>query len=571
MLVLEKIKYQNLYSTGNTPIEIPFDQYQKLLLVGQNGAGKSTCLNVLSFVLFNRDLNGVNKPKLVNTINRKGALAETWLRTNGNRYHIRRGIKPDIFEIYENDKLLPQEAENRDYQKFLEKNILRLDYNSFKQIVILGSGNYVPFMRLDAKARRDFIEELLSLKVFSKMNVILKDRVSANTRRLQDIDNKITNEKNKLEILERNLNAIQAETEGRVAELTTEQQDLKNQNTNLSSKAETLEKEIEKLTAKLIKTDSVLVKKQEIERLIFKLQSEKTSFEKELRFYVDHDNCPTCKQIIDAGFKAEIVSEKNNVIDERRGQLSMLDQKLEKIKDALTKIREVENRRSTLVSEQAGYVNKISTNTSIMSRLSKEIENLTNNNDRKDIETKNISDSQERLKILYTTKDEINEERELLSTSVVLLKDNGIKAKILSAYIPLINNLVNSYLDKMDFYVNFQLDENFDETIKSRYRDELKYESFSMGEKQRIDLALLFTWRQIAHKKNSMNVNLLFMDEVADSSMDEDGIDCLMKILDGQTETNTVIISHRETILEHFNKTIRFKKVKNFSQIEELN
>lgn len=571
MLVLEKIKYQNLYSTGNTPIEIPFDQYQKLLLVGQNGAGKSTCLNVLSFVLFNRDLNGVNKPKLVNTINRKGALAETWLRTNGNRYHIRRGIKPDIFEIYENDKLLPQEAENRDYQKFLEKNILRLDYNSFKQIVILGSGNYVPFMRLDAKARRDFIEELLSLKVFSKMNVILKDRVSANTRRLQDIDNKITNEKNKLEILERNLNAIQAETEGRVAELTTEQQDLKNQNTNLSSKAETLEKEIEKLTAKLIKTDSVLVKKQEIERLIFKLQSEKTSFEKELRFYVDHDNCPTCKQIIDAGFKAEIVSEKNNVIDERRGQLSMLDQKLEKIKDALIKIREVENRRSTLVSEQASYVNKISTNTSIMSRLSKEIENLTNNNDRKDIETKNISDSQERLKILYTTKDEINEERELLSTSVVLLKDNGIKAKILSAYIPLINNLVNSYLDKMDFYVNFQLDENFDETIKSRYRDELKYESFSMGEKQRIDLALLFTWRQIAHKKNSMNVNLLFMDEVADSSMDEDGIDCLMKILDGQTETNTVIISHRETILEHFNKTIRFKKVKNFSQIEELN
>lgn len=553
MIYFEKLRWKNFLSTGNAFSEIDFTRSPSTLIVGENGAGKSTFLDALCFGLFNKPFRNINKPQLVNSINDKGLLVEVEFRSGKHQYLVRRGVKPNLFEIWRDDEMIDQDAALRDTQKYLEESILNLNYKSFTQIVILGSASFTPFMQLPAHIRREVIEDILDIQIFTTMNGLLKEQLTGLQGEIRNIEAEVEVSKQKAEIQKQYIDTLESnkaekivEIEGQINELEATISELQNAAAKKSEQAAIL--------------NDPEAKRRKLEKYKDKFVSQISKVSKELEFYENHDDCPTCKQGIPHEFKSEIKEERVSKIQELEKASSELDQQF---KDLDSLISEYTKLQTEIIETN----NEITSNQRYLQRLHIELGDTRKR-------TADIETEQEKLIALakeVTSKNRIrsekNQEMHYMNAAAALLKDTGIKTRIIKQYLPAINSLANKYLAAMDFFVNFNLDEKFNETIKSRGRDKFSYASFSEGEKQRIDLALLFTWRTIAKMKNSAATNLLILDEVFDSSLDNNGTDYVMTLLNTIGEdTNVFVISHKgDQLFDKFRSLIKFEKKQNYS------
>lgn len=563
MLKFKRIRYKNLLATGNEFIEIDLCKSPTTLIYGSNGNGKSTLIEAISFGLYNKPFRKINKPQLLNTITNKNLVVEIEFSNYGSEYLVRRGIKPNIFEIYKDDALLDS---NHSSQEYLEETILRVSHRSFCNIYILGSASYIPFMELKPDQRRAIIENLLDLQIFSTMNVLLKDRANQVKQDKQDLSSEVKILEAEVkqiegliarnnEFFQKRLNEIQSQ----VGAETSRYNDLENQINGIGILEENDERPL-------------LNRSRQIDDLISKANYRFQELEKEHEFFQGHHQCSTCRQDIDQTHKEDIIStlliKKQDIckaVEELQDKLLKTQRELSEIQQENIRIREQQNQVRILKNEQSYVKSKIIDLNKEIDKIQKEL--LTS------AEEFNIINKQIDLNFQKKKLDDLDIQNRIILISQSFLKDTGIKARIISEYIPLINGLINKYLDAMNFMVSFELSETFEETIKSRYRDTFSYNSFSEGEKFRINLAILFAWRDIARLRNSVASNLLLMDEVLDSSLDDDGIDDFFKILKTlDQDTNVFVISHKaEQVIDKFDDVIEFKKVKNFSQMEYRN
>lgn len=567
MITFKHIRYMNILSTGNAWTDIPLDNNKTTLILGENGAGKSTILDALSFALYGKAFRKINKPQLMNSINGKGLLVELTFAVGEIVYMVKRGLKPNVFEIFKNGELIKQDAANKDYQLYLEENIIKMNHKSFGQVVVLGSSTFVPFMQLPAASRREIIEDLLDIQVFTAMNTLLKEKVSKNKTDVVDAKHKIELAKTKIDAAKNKNKSIE---------------DLKkNEVSRIKDKIKELIKVYEEETeivASFVKSNEALSSTIEDEESVLGDRAEKHSkcaqYKKHIAdlkavnaFYEKHDNCPTCKQGIDHEFKDGVFTENSDkiasiqsLIDVISQDVTLLDVRVEEIKA----VKDVIYANNVQISEHE-INSRIARNS--LKALKTDLENA--QKEVKTIDISEIEQLEEILKKLHAKQEVLYSDSEVLGVVATLLKDGGIKTRIVKQYIPVMNKLINKYLAAMDFFVDFQLDENFNETIKSRFRDEFSYSSFSEGEKLRIDLALLFTWRAISKMRNSTSTNLLIMDEIMDSSLDNSGTSEFLKIINElAVDTNIFIISHKgDQLQDSFDNVIRFEKVKNFSRI----
>ena len=571
MIEFKTLRWMNLLSTGNAFTEVSLNEHKSTLIVGQNGAGKSTILDALSFVLYGKPFRKINKPQLINTINGKNCVVEVEFDVGKKKYKVVRGIKPNIFEIYHNGEMINQSADVKDYQDMLEKTILKLNHKSFSQIVILGSASFVPFMQLPAAHRREIIEDLLDIQIFSVMNSLLKDKAAANKTAITDNKYKLEMVIDKIDIHKKHLEAqkvdntqLIAEKQAKIAKLTAEVVKIK-------KGIEVFNKTIEGLRTKLISKDKLSAKQSKLQTLQRQINERVKKTEKEIGFFTVHDTCPTCNQDISQEFKDTKIAEKSNQHTQLVDGLNKLQDELSIVVESMQEFAEINdsivemNKNVAVSTNNAKFTNEAIQELQIeMTALQEKTMNIENNSS----EIKTLLEDQ---KALGLAKIELEDQKSVYDVASVLLKDSGIKTKIIKQYIPVINKLINKYLASMDFFVNFELDENFEEKIKSRFRDEFSYASFSEGEKARLDLALLFTWRSIAKLRNSASTNLLILDEVFDGSLDNTGNDELLGILQALTQGNNVfVISHKtDAYLDKFDKVLKFEKHKNFSRIAE--
>ena len=550
MIVFEKIRWKNFLSTGNSFTEVNITDAQSHLVVGANGAGKSTMLDALCFVLFNKPFRKISKSQLINSINERETAVEIEFRIGGTNYHVIRGIKPNVFEIHRNGKLLDQDAAQKDTQKYLEQSILKFNFKSFTQVVILGSSTFVPFMQLGASVRREVIEDLLDIQIFSRMNNILKDRLKDARDTLKDCDHQVA-------MAERNVQS-QQKTISNMELLSEKHKDkMKKRIGEIDARMEENHDEVDELTKKISRMEDIQKEYDEMRDMRVKIQGNLDKADRDLKFYWENDECPTCNQV---------VADKTAMIEGAQGRQKRFIEGLNIITDSL-------NRGNKQIKELRGYADKINANNHEFRSLQNEMNQLL-----KDVnsETPNIDAEKEILK-RYEDENlaisnhcaEVRKDNDNLKVVGTLLKDSGIKSKIISKFVPIINKSINKYLQRMDTFFNFTLDDEFNEVIKSRYRDDFSYASFSEGEKQKIDLSLLFTWRDIAKLKNSAATNLLILDEVFDSSLDDQATDELLKILRGLGDNvNLFVISHKgELLLDKFEKTLRFSKANDFSKL----
>ena len=568
MITFRYVRWKNLLSTGNYFTEIKLDNNTNTLVVGENGSGKSTMLDALCFGLFGKAFRNVNKPNLLNSINSKDCIVEVEFTTNNKSYKIIRGIKPNKFEIYCDGELLNQDAAARDYQEYLEKFILKLNYKSFTQIVILGSASFVPFMQLSSSDRRAIIEDLLDIQIFSTMNGLLKDRLTNNKDVMVQKKNEIELTQQRYDLQDKHIKGLKQNNEDKVNEYAKEilinndtVQTLHAEIANLSSQVETNQNLV---AEKTLVEDKV----KKITKLESQIESNLSKFRKDISFFAHNDDCPTCRQAIASEFKeAELQTLQTKATECEHG-LTQLEVKLLEEQTKLNQITEIQRRIQALQIEIATKNTSITETNKYIVKLEKLIEELKTNKastEKEEEELKSLNDTLTELKSNLRT---LIDEKSYYEVASGLLKDTGIKTKIIKQYLPIINKLVNKYLASLDFFVNFNLDESFKETIKSRHRDDFTYNNFSEGEKQRIDMALMLTWRAIAKLKNSSNTNLLILDEVFDSSLDTNGTEELMKILHMLEGVNLYVISHKGDILvDKFANVIRFEKVNNFSRI----
>lgn len=565
MILFKKIRWSNFLSTGNYPTEVVLNESKTTLICGVNGSGKSTLMDAMCYVLYNKPFRKINKPQLLNSVTNKNLMVEIEFSIGKSDYMIRRGMKPAVFEIYVNEKLIDQSANARDYQDIIEKNILKINYKTFCQIVVLGSANFVPFMQLPAAARRSIIEDLLDIQVFTTMNNILREHIGQNKQTIADNLTEIRLLENTIAINTKNRNEV-----------------VKNANSVIKKKQREIRKYDEELNKYLRKIETLKerlsdyekvqelktkVEKQSLDLSIMqrKLDASITSNEKEIRFYENNHDCPTCKQDISEEFKKSQLETKGADIVKKKTKLEAVEETLEKIATKQQKIQERLHKYIEINNMIAATTSKIDFIIKHKNGLQQEIEDLMKSQQ----SLKDDSKEKESLKFLQKTHEELLNDREMYNIAALLLKDSGIKTSIIRQYIPVMNNLINKYLDQMEFFCQFNINENFEETIKSRYRDEFSYESFSEGEKMRIDLALLFTWREIARMRNSASVNILVLDEIMDSSLDQSGTEEFIKIISQLAVKNNIfIISHKhEQLVDKFENVIRFEKVKNFSRI----
>ena len=569
MILFTKIRWKNFLSTGNAFTEIDLTKSTNTLIIGQNGAGKSTILDALTFGLFGKPFRKINKPQLLNSINNANAIVEVEFTIGKKRYKIVRGMKPNIFEIYCDDVLVNQDAKVKDYQEHLEKFIIKLNYKSFTQVVVLGSASFVPFMQLSAADRRTIIEELLDIGIFSSMNTILKNRLSniKDQQRDNDYNFKLINEKISLQKqnIEENKKNHLVEIEKKTKEIADNDVYLNKITKNIVL----IQKHIEQLTNNISDESSVSSKNAKILTLQSKFQDSIKKLNKEISFYETNDNCPTCQQSIATETKEKNVTEKQNKITEIETATTKLKQELTNVSDRLDKIGKIQKHISEHNSEIVKLNTQVTSINNYNAKLLKEIEELKTRSDSNENDDDKLKLLNTELADTQTLAEQLSVDKQYYEFASTLLKDTGIKTKIIKQYLPVMNKLINKYLTAMDFFVNFNLNESFEETIKSRHRDEFSYASFSEGEKMRIDLALLFTWRQVAKMKNSVNTNLLILDEVFDSSLDGVGTEEFLKLLNSlDTKTNVFVISHKgDQLFDKFRSIIKFEKKNNFSQV----
>jgi DNA repair exonuclease SbcCD ATPase subunit len=569
MIKFKNIRWKNFLSTGGQFTEIKLDRSPSTLIVGENGAGKSTILDALCFVLFNKPFRNINKPQLMNTINNKALEVEVDFSIGKKDYKIRRGIKPGIFEIHVNGEMINQDAAAKDYQKYLEETILKLNYKSFTQIVILGSASFTPFMQLALGSRREIIEDILDITIFSVMNSVLKDKVTENKSRILDIESKIEVEKQKAKIQQEYIKTLENDKFKRVTDIEILISNTEAEILQYEEKLKTIRANIDSLNLKIKDDDTVSSKKSSLIELQKKLLQKIQSATEEIAFYTDHDNCPTCNQSLSEDLKIEHVKDHETKIAEIKTALEDLNTQVLGLETRIEEIENIKTEIAEYTSEIVKINNQIIAGQTYIQKLKREIADATSN-------TGNIDEEKAKLKLiakeivsLAEIKTSLGQDKHYLDIASILLKDTGIKTKVIRQYLPVINKLVNKYLSAMDFFCLFELDETFNETIKSRHRDNFSYASFSEGEKQRIDLALLFTWRTIAKMKNSASTNLLLLDEVFDSSLDINGTDYVMNLLNtiGE-ETNVFVISHKgDQLFDKFRSVIKFEKQQNFSRI----
>ena len=570
MICFEKIRWKNFLSTGNQWTEIDLNSSKTNLIVGQNGAGKSTILDALTFSLFGKPFRKINKPLLMNSINGTDCKTEIEFKIGRNEFKIIRGIKPNIFEIYQNGQMLDQSSTTIDYQKQLEQNILKMNYKSFTQIVVLGSSTFVPFMRLPLAQRREIIEDILDIQIFSVMNTKLKEKLKLASDEVRDIDYKTDLVNEKIVLQESFIEKVEDETDIRIKD---KQKELKQQlerKDSLSiqyfSLAEDLGNVAEKISA--VAFDKQKVK--QLNSLRGKFEGKIEHANKNISFFKNNDTCPTCTQSIEQAIKVNEVAKLNASVDkimtglsELKEQICLEEEREKELGDLNSLLHQI-NTDSLTTKKEIQYIEKS------LESISNDIQNLKGQKQKTGEAYEKLDSLKNHYESLKKQLSQIKMERDCMSAAALLLKDNGIKTRIIKRYLPTMNKLINQYLQSMDFYVNFTLDENFEETIKSRYRDTFSYESFSEGEKARIDIALLLTWRSIAKLKNSVDTNLLILDEIFDGSLDQNGSSelgwILKKFDDG---TNVFVISHKEQLNDKFDRTLTAEKIKNFSVLKE--
>jgi len=567
LITFKYVRWRNFLSTGNTFTEIQLDKEKTTLIIGENGAGKSTILDALCFGLFGKPFRPINKTQLINSVNMTGSMVEVEFEIGSKKIKVVRGIKPNVFEIYINGKMYNQDANVRDYQKYLEQQILKLNYRSFTQVVILGSSTFIPFMQLKARHRREVVEEILDIQIFSLMNMILKTRLTGIKTDQKEVEFQSELSSEKIELHEKLIKEMKKNNTQIIEEKTNK---IKKNIEDINDKKisiEDLNKIDQELLSQITDSDKVnkdLVKLKDIKST---LREKHKSHSDTVNFFKSNEDCPTCEQHIGDLFKKDMILSKDKEVKKFSKALEELDAVLS---DNTKRHKEIKSIMDTIRENEVQIAKD---NSSIMqlekfqSTLESEIKSL----ESQDVNKSDTDKLDELKKIsvnLEKERSKLREDQTYGEAVRNMLQDTGIKTKIIKQYLPIMNKLINTYLTAMEFYVNFTLDENFEETIKSRYRDEFSYPSFSEGEKMRIDLALLFTWRAIAKMKNSANTNLLILDEIFDSSLDSGGTDEFLKILNTLGGENVFVISHKQdALVDKFKSTIKFEKIKNFSHV----
>lgn len=569
MIVFKSVQWKNFLSTGNSINKVLLNKSTTTLIIGKNGEGKSTILDALCFSLFGKPFRNINKGQLVNSINGKGCSVEVEFAVHGKEYRVVRGIKPNVFEIYVNGELMNQDAASKDYQKVLEQQILKLNYKTFTQVVILGSASFVPFMQLPSSQRREVIEDILDIRIFSTMNSLLKEKANETKQKIADTEASIKIAKGKVEsqtAIIKTISDAKSESINSLVEKIRQNNESIQQSQTVIDRLSLEIKTLRETTSKKTEIDDQIEKAKSVRT---KLTSKVETCEHNTEFFNTNHVCPSCSQDIDEDFKQKILADLNSKLEEHTSKVSELDTILSKLNKQLTHINEV--------LEQISDKNiELSTHNSTITLLNKQNQTLTAEIESVKQDTTNVDEEKRKLKELATDamekikmKNQLAEQRNLEEIASILLKDTGIKTAIIREYLPIMNKLINKYLAAMDAYIHFELDESFNEIVKSRFRDEFTYASFSEGEKMRIDLAILFTWRQIAKMKNSVNTNLLILDEIFDSSLDTAGTDYFLNLMNQIGEnSNIFVISHKgDQLFDKFRSVIKFEKVNDFSVI----
>lgn len=569
MILFKKISWSNFLSTGQTPNTIQLNKSPSTLIVGENGAGKSSLLDAIMFVLYGKPYRNINKNQLINSIIGKNAMVEIEFKVGKHEYLVKRGIKPNVFEIYMDGKLIDQNANVREYQEHLEKNIIGLNAKSFTQIVVIGSANFTPFMQLKSKERRDIIEDLLDIEIFTKMFQLLKEKITANKDAITEHKYQIELMKEKIDLTKKHMQEIMAMKKSDVKAKKEKVAKLTDSMNAAFTEIDSYNKKVSDLSDTITDHDNVHGKIKKLDLYQNQMEHKLKHLETELEFFSVNDSCPTCSQDIDEDFKgakyAEYDDKKqelNDGIDQLTGHYDGLIARLNEIAEVQQEINKHNKRIIELNTDASSYQRQIKELTKTITE-----EEAVHDTDNKLSELKELEDE---VSVAEENYSDHLRRKELYDISASLLKDSGIKSKIIKQYVPVINKLMNKHLAAMDFFVQFELDENFNEKIRSRFRDEFTYDSFSEGEKARLDMGLLLTWRAVAKLRNSATTNLLIMDEIFDGSMDGDGMSSLLSIMHNVLGDNNVfVISHRgDQLYDKFHSMIRFQKVKNFSQIE---
>ena len=568
MILFKRLNYKNFLSSGNQPIVIDLDKSQMTLIVGTNGSGKSTLLDALCFVLFNRPFRIIKKEQMVNTINNGDCIVEVDFEVGTKNYKVRRGIKPNLFEIFCDGKKLNQDANNIDYQKYLEQNIMKLNYRSFIQVVLLGSSSYEPFMKMKPRYRREVVEEILDIRVFGLMDLILRSQQSDLQKKLTEVRHQCELIKTKYETEAKYLNTLEAKgTDNQTVALRKLEENKTNRQL-YTQKLQGLNEAIAVSQNALVGKEDTEKKLKELEKFETKIEQNLETHKKSLKFFEENDSCPVCTQKIDDQFKANKCEHEKGTITRLEDGLAQLVGEISKQEQKVSAFTKV----SEKISDMQLQIAKVGSSLDILKTQSDQIQSDIDRVNEKDVDIEDIKlslvDMKEKLKQAEIDLSKVQEEKGYVDILREILNDKGAKAQIIRKYVPIMNSLINKYLQAMDFYISFNLDEEFNETVKSRFRDTFNYNNFSEGEKMRIDLALLFTWRDIARMKNSTNTNLLILDEIFDSSLDGQGTDDFFKIIKTLEKENIFIISHKGDILfDKFTNIIKYEKVQNFTQL----
>ena len=569
MILFKTVRYKNFLSSGNVFTQIDLDRSKTTLIIGDNGAGKSTMLDALTFGLFGKPFRNVNKPQLVNSVNEREAVVEVEFLVGKKHILVRRGIKPNFFEIETDGTQLQQNANVRDFQEFLEKNVLKLNYKSFTQIVILGNSSFVPFMQLRAADRRDIIEDLLDIQIFSSMNNILKSYAIDNKIKIDETKLARDLLENKIDLKENYILQLKRKTKTLITKYEKDIKKSLDEKDSRIKQIDEINKSVEEFLNEVSDAKQVNDKHDKLTEYQRSILRNVDSEQKNISFFESNDDCPTCKQNIDHAFKHKEIIQKQKKIEEFKSAVDKIDGELDETRNRLSAIQSIQENIQNHQTTIQSINNCISVIDQYVKKQQENINHLEQDTGDINDERKKLKEYGKEFKEIEVQTEELIEEKFIHETARNILKDEGIKSRIIKQYLPIMNKLINKYLTQMNFFVSFNLDENFNEEIKSRYRDDFTYDSFSEGEKMRIDLSLLFTWRTVAKLKNSVNTNLLILDEVFDSSLDGEGTDEFMKIVNEQgTTTNVFVISHKgDTLYDKFRVHMKFEKRKNFSVI----